>query len=68
MCVNQLKSGVRGVSYDSSHTMEPVNSTSLDGLNWSMMPTSKCMSLQSASYSLAMTFLLEECVLLFTLA
>lgn len=43
--------------------MEPVNSTSLDSLNWSIMPTLKCMSLQSANYTVAVAFLLEECVL-----
>jgi hypothetical protein len=36
--------------------MGPVNSTSLDSLNWPMMPTLKCMSLQSASYTLAVAF------------
>ena len=43
--------------------MGPVNSTNLDSLNCSVMHALKCMSLQSASYSLAVTFLLEACVL-----
>jgi hypothetical protein len=50
-CVNPLKSWVWGVSYNSRLTVGLVNSTSLNTLNWPMMPKLKCMSLLSASYS-----------------
>jgi hypothetical protein len=65
VCQSTEVLGLRGFLQQQSYN-GPVNSTSSDSLNWSVMPTLKCMSLQSPSYSLAVAFLLEECV--FTLA